>query len=352
MANRPGYPFALLLIVSALVSSRLAAQAQQLLPARQPDSAPSNNPPRDDATGQPGGPLLPNGQPAQPQHLAVQPPFVLTPQEQAELDQVLAQWEKKSDSINTLECSVTRLEYDPIYGEPVKHLRTEASADLKFAAPDKGLFRVNALQVLVQDPQTKNWERKKSDDLEYWTCDGKSTYEVKNKPDKQIIERPIPPQLQGKSIIEGPLPFVFGAKANMLKQRYFLRILASDPKKNQIWIEALPKTQKDAANYAKVELILNSNEMLPAGIQIYSTTADPNGPPKDQPRTVFTLIDPSVNSMKAQFQSWFTDFSRPNLPFYKHVLESPQGVGPPPNQQAPPPNAGMQQASRVKPAAR
>src|SRR4029077_6046625 len=62
---------------------------------------------------QPG--KLANGAPAKPQQIAVQPPFVLAPQEQAQLDQLLGEWEKNNSAIKTFRCSFTRREYDPTF---------------------------------------------------------------------------------------------------------------------------------------------------------------------------------------------------------------------------------------------
>ena len=41
---------------------------------------------------------------------------------------------------------------------------------------------------------------------------------------KQLVEHPIPPQLQGQAIVDGPLPFLFGADAAKLKQRYWMKL--------------------------------------------------------------------------------------------------------------------------------
>ncbi len=76
----------------------------------------------------------------------------------------------------------------------------------------------------VLDPKTQTWNMQKVDPTEYWTCNGKSIFQVDAKK-KQIIEQPIPAELQGKSITDGPLPFVFGAKADTLRKRYFMRIV-------------------------------------------------------------------------------------------------------------------------------
>ena len=49
---------------------------------------------------------------------------------------------------------------------------------------------------------------------------------------------PSRPQLQGKAIVDGPLPFLFGAEAKKLKERYWLKV-DSQPKQdpNQIWLD-------------------------------------------------------------------------------------------------------------------
>ena len=41
----------------------------------------------------------------------------------------------------------------------------------------------------------------------------------------------MPPELQGKAIVDGPLPFLFGADAQKLKQRYYLRIITPRTRK-------------------------------------------------------------------------------------------------------------------------
>ena len=76
---------------------------------------------------------------------------------------------------------------------------------------------------------------------EHWVSDGKSIYEYRPQ-DKQVVERPIPPQMQGQAIVDGPLPFLFGAEAAKLKQRYWMKILhlpAEQQNPNQIWLLAL-----------------------------------------------------------------------------------------------------------------
>ena len=64
-----------------------------------------------------------------------------------------------------------------------------------------------------------------------------------------MIEHKLPPELQGKAIADSPLPFLFGAEAQKLKQRYWIRIVTPPDVKDQIWLEAYPRYQQDAANF-------------------------------------------------------------------------------------------------------
>ena len=63
-----------------------------------------------------------------------------------------------------------------------------------------------------------NWVKQENAIGEHWVCDGTSIYEYRTE-QKQLVERPIPKEMQGKAIVDGPLPFLFGAEAAKLKQR-------------------------------------------------------------------------------------------------------------------------------------
>lgn len=285
---------------------------------------------------------LPNGAPAQPQQLAVQPPFVLTPQQQAQLDHLLDEWEKDNSAIKTFKCSFTRWEYDPAFIPNAKQPKTECHGEIKYASPDKGLFHVTEASEAVLDPKTQTWNLQKVEPVEYWTCNGKSIFQVDAKK-KQIIEQPIPPAMQGKAITDGPLPFVFGAKADTLRKRYFMRVITPQERsEEEVWLEARPRTQKDSANFSRVELILSKPELQPVAIQIFN----PGAGAQNQSRTVIRLENASVNSPWAPIQQLFNDFARPNILGYKHVVEQPQM--PPPAAPQGASTEGLEQAGQSK----
>jgi TIGR03009 family protein len=304
------------------------------------------------AAGAPGN-VPPSGAPAQPQPLPVAPPFVLSPQEQADLDALLKKWEHQSESVKVFQCNFQRVEYNPaLAGGSGDRATTVSDGEIKFAAPDKGLFRVLNMANFVQDPKTGKYSQQPANATEWWTCDGKSMFQVDTEK-KLVTETPLPPQLQGTAITDGPLPFVFGAKADALKMRYFIRVIPPnvankqvyDPKK-QVWIEVLPKLQKDAANFSKVELIFSKDDMQIQAMQIYN----PGATGQNLSRTVYTFDKQSINSPWAPLAQLLNNFARPSPIGYTHVLQNPNPAPPP---AAPPKaNGGQQsgaQASRTQP---
>ena len=322
-----------------------AMQNGQAAPSNYP-AAQSTQGPRQPAA-QSGGALQMQGNPAAQQHPANQvplqsaanpglvqieakplpAPFTVTPQQQEELDKLLTEWEAASGKVDLFSCSILRMEYDSTFGGPDK-LRTVSHGNLEYKSPDKGLFQLISSQEYRQDPATHRWELKDIEPQEYWTCDGKSTYQVDSK-QKLVIEDPIPPSMQGKSITDGPLPFVFGAKADALKKRYYMRTITPPAEANtRVWLEAFPKSQRDAANFAWVELILTKDTKLPVALQIYSPGCDPKTDHNQQSRTMISLDKPSVNSSLDKLENFLKDFARPNPIGYKHVLRD--SLVPPP----------------------
>jgi TIGR03009 family protein len=169
---------------------------------------------------------------------------------------------------------------------------------------------------------------------EHWVCNGASIYEFRHV-EKQLRETKLPPEMQGKAISDGPLPFVFGAKAETLKKRYWMRIVTPPSVQGQIWLEARPRFQADAANFSKVELMLQTANLMPAAIQIFK--------PGGQDRDVYQF-DPATNIFDRGLDL-IRDFSKPATPFgYRYVLEDLQGQQPP--GPATPPGASPPPGSR------
>ncbi|HTQ40060.1 MAG TPA: hypothetical protein VMJ32_13630 [Pirellulales bacterium] len=294
-----------------------------------------------------------NSAPQQPQAMPLAPPsgFLLSPGDEANLNKLLTDWENANTNIRTFKCTFTRWEYDPaiVGGNPNQPVAL-SKGELKYAAPDKGMFKVEEQTNYVPDPKTGQFVEQKVKPTEWWTCNGKSMFEVTVRDNQTlVVEKPLPPEMQGKAITEGPLPFVFGARAETLKTRYYLRMITpAAAAKTDVWLEAYPKLQKDAANFSHVTLILSKADLQPTAIQIFNPGANTQNPA----RTVIQLENPSINNPWAPLENLFDDFARPNPLGAKHVLEQ-NAIPPPATTQLPAGNTtDNSQASRGKPPAR
>ncbi len=254
------------------------------------------------------------------------PPFQLSPVEQQFVDQILQMWETESDKIKTFDCQFERWEYDPVFGPGNQIPFIKSLGQLTYAKPDKGSFKINEVRRYQQDDpkQPGDWVLQQHEVGEHWVCDGKAIHEY-NHEKKQLVVQPLPPELQGTAIVDGPLPFLFGAKADKLKQRYWIRSPASNA--TSIQLEAYPRRQADAANYSRVDVMLDRKRMLPTALQVHM----PNG----QSRTAYMFQEPTINGkLNALFGSLF---NAPRTPLgWKRVVEelppatssSPQAVAP------------------------
>ena len=209
---------------------------------------------------------------------------------------------------------------------------------IKYSAPDKGLFKVE--KIMHYTPPGAAGEKvtyleREGESGEHWICDGKSIIEYDHK-NKQLIQRELPPHMQGKAIAEGPLPFLFGADAEKIKQRYWIRPLPVPDGVKEYWLEAFPKTRKDASSYLKVHVIIDQTDFLPKGLVIFDRNFDPRENPA---RTTFTFAEREVNWSVA-FQAlkwWEKEFFEPSPPSgWKKVVEKYDA---PPDAQAYAPSA-------------
>lgn len=151
---------------------------------------------------------------------------------------------------------------------------------IKYAAPDRGEFCVTTAVIngnkMPIDPAR----------ADHWICDGKSIFEYSPQK-KQVIEHKLPPEVQGKAIANSPLPFLFGAEAKNLKQRYFIRIVTPADEKGQIWLEAYPRYQQDAANFHHAVFIIKNEGMSPFYLKLVQ--------PNEKDYTSYQFFDIVVN---------------------------------------------------------
>lgn len=248
-------------------------------------------------------------------------PFQLNPIDQAFLDQLLDNWELESGKIKTFRCEFERLDYDPVFAPAPGVPFSRDHGELSYAKPDKGSFKITEVRRWKANPvppgrqtpqqQQGQWVVDANVIGEHWVCDGENVHEYRQQQKLHIV-RPIPPDMQGKAIVDGPLPFLFGAEAEKLKDRYFLKV-EQQPDPNQIWLRAYPKFQADKANYDWVRLSLDRKSLLPIAMEVHL----PN-------RSRHTYIfDQDTITVNGHFDMIKNMFKAPGTPFgWKRVVQN------------------------------
>lgn len=196
---------------------------------------------------------------------------------------MLILWESESSKIQRLTGEVHRYHYDSVYG-----VEKRAAGKFWYATPDKG--RIDFGPVPVPEGATNPRKLQANgrpftiatEGHQRWICNGKSIYIIDD--DKKIADVvQIPAHQQGKNIVNGPLPFLFGMKAEQAKKRYHLRLGGMHwPKggvrklpngkqqrvRPQFHIVAAPKFEVDAAEWSRAEVILDATRLVPTGIRL------------------------------------------------------------------------------------
>ena len=269
------------------------------------------------------------------------PEWIPLPADHAKyLDDVLGFWEHHSSQIERYRCRFKRWEYDPDWVGDANVFKTFAEGAINYAAPDKGLFRVeNSSQVVLPLTQGQTPQYTSNDESlnEHWICDGTSTYEFDGH-NKQLIQRELPPEMRGKQIVEGPLPFMFGAKSQSIKDRYWIRVIVPPPKKEAYWLEAVPKTRDDAANFKMAHIVIAEKDFLPEGIVLYH---------RNKTKTTFAFEQRESNwsELIEKMNVFHRQFFQPKTPTgWKKIVQkyAEQGAVP----VSAPPAPAMQQTQR------
>jgi len=233
---------------------------------------------------------------------ATQPFPPLNATEQAKLDQVLLAWQQQSQGTKTLECKFERWHFDLLAAPAGVHAH-KAEGEIKYANPDKGLFRVDSLlfyKGMKDDmPQYGPIANKYG---EYWVCNGVELIEY-NREEKRCTVQKLPPNMQGQQIFNSPLPFVFNLDAQQIKQRYWVRTQPS-PEPNTYLIQAFPKRQEDRAQYKMVQVVLDQS-FEPKVLQMYA----PNFHEKLAPQwDHYEFSDVKRNALTAGFRQFLGNF--------------------------------------------
>jgi TIGR03009 family protein len=243
-----------------------------------------------------------------------------------ELEKILKDWEFQTSKFNTMAGGFMRYRYDKTF-----EIEKRAEGKFVYEAPDKGNYELRAAKIEKGTVSQKIGETGtpyavKPDEPERWVCNGKKVIKINDK-EKTYEEVEIPSESQGQNIIDGPLPFLFGMKAEKAKRRYKFTLKKRD--ESEIKLEVIPRMPTDAANWVKATVIIEAKTYKPKAIKLL----DPTGG-----ESVHVFRDIVVNEKRGFFAG---DPFKPNLRSYKLVVIGKAGDDPvaekpiaPPSKQA------------------
>lgn len=256
--------------------------------------------------------------------------FPLAPEHDKYLNDILKYWEYTASKVERYRCKFMRWEYDSsVLREHPDIAATIAQGNIQYAAPDKGLFQVEKMWYVDVEKEggapiivkgKTQYVARTDVPGEYWICDGKSIFEVDGR-NKQIIQRELPREMQGQHIADGPLPFLFGAKAEVMKQQYWIRALPA-PKKGKFYLEAIPRQRAQAADFKAVHVVIDEQDFLPEALLLFKRNGDHDTYEFQEREQNWNLLPEKLNPFHQQFFA-------PKVPNgWKLVLEPFQAAPP------------------------
>lgn len=211
------------------------------------------------------------------------PPFDLTSQQLAAVEEVLYRWEQASKQAKTLKCDMRIWQYNSVQGG-----KTEAHGMLRYEAPLRWEY-----QVLYQREGAK-WTPAIQGN--HWLCDGQDCY-FWNHQSKHLETHTLTEAMRKQLLVNGPSPvdisfhsqgrhyyqFVKRSSSGIripllltsvenFQHQYYARVAEQKSTRQEIRLELYPKYDvTNSINWRKAELILDRQSSLPKGMKIYHT---------------------------------------------------------------------------------
>ncbi len=244
-------------------------------------------------------------QPAQPLNGGVRPPLALAiARPNANLAEVLAEWEKAASRIDRLDCQFSRFKYDRTF-----EVEWRGKGSLALERTGRATYRIEPEPIKPGAVGNKRGAdgatyKLKSDEPDRWHWTGKSVIRVNEK--TRTFEELV---LPGNAFSQLPLPrpFLLGMPAAELKDRFQIELKKETD--TEVWLEFVPRLAKDQANLTKAILILSKDQYRPKALKML----DPVGA-----ETVHVFKDVQVNR-----RGPVDDLERPNLHDYRRILNEP-----------------------------
>lgn len=188
---------------------------------------------------------------------------------------VLEDWSEKSTGFTRLEGQVLRRTYDTTFA-----VEQVVRGYFYYEAPDKGRLdldtvEINQKMLAARQKKGAKVRRKNGEPFkletglsEKWVCDGQRIINIEVDSKSAEVHK-LPEELQGRNIMNGPLPFLFGLPPLRAVNRFTLNLIRLPSEQSPFAIlKAQPKRPDDASSWQEAEVILDTRTGLPAHVRL------------------------------------------------------------------------------------
>ncbi len=204
-------------------------------------------------------------------------PFTLKPEEQTQLNEFLTRWEQFGQGIKRVSCDVHVREYDGgVFHQDSRIPMRHTWGQFRYIAPNKLLFHIRGEFTYIASTQGEEPKQvyKPNSNETKMVFDGKclTQYDFQK---KVAMVFPIPEEERNYDLTMNNLfPVFFIAKADLLKEKFYLRIVTpADKIQNDVWIEAAPRFATDAQEYKSLIILMRLSDLQP----YFLRKTNPNG---------------------------------------------------------------------------
>jgi len=228
----------------------------------------------------------------------------------------LKDWELNTANHNRLTAEIEKYVYDNTFFTEQRGL-----GEIKYEMPGNALLKLTPQKIKGQvsrlkDPSGKPYKLEGIMPAR-WVSTGKEIIQIDDK-EKTYNVMLIPPDMQGERLNEGPIPFLFGMKAEEAQRRYHffeLKRKKNPNHPNSFSFRAVPQRRVDLQEYKYADVILDVENYVPIAIKLTSPTGNAITVYLFKPETT------KVNPKKGFFDRG--PFIDPDVKGYKLVNNNP-----------------------------
>ncbi|MGN0931223.1 MAG: hypothetical protein ACI4NP_05910 [Thermoguttaceae bacterium] len=210
-----------------------------------------------------------------------------TEDELKQLDDFLVRWEEFGKNVKRISCEVHMREFDGVLQQNSKRPVAHTWGQFRFISPNKLMYHIRGEFVYTDEKPEGEWKEGQNEWMIVLNSKEFIQYDYKN---KKVIVFPVASEEQDMDLTmdNGQFPLFFVAKADSLKDRFYMRIITpANKQKDEVWIEAFPRYARDAQQFRSITVILGLKDLQPT----YMRRLGVNG----KSRTDLTFKNVSVN---------------------------------------------------------